>query len=136
MTASFDLIVIGGGSGGLLGWTDGGARNQLEIALNETRDVNLAIDSPIAMMNAQIRVVLTGTVALAGFEEQSELRWATDLDRGVNVLRLPITMLGTSGGQVLVEVTHQDRHEIFVVTLRSSTSPRAGEPSIPSATAA
>ncbi len=109
---------------------------QLDIALNETRDVNLAIDSPIAMMNAQIRVVLTGTVALAGFGEQSELRWAADLDRGVNVLSLPVTMLGTSGGQVLVEVTHQDRHEIFVITLRSSTSPRAGEPSIPSATAA
>ena len=108
---------------------------QLNIALNETRDVNLAIDSPTTMMNAQIRVVLTGTVALAGFEGHSELRWATDLDRGVNVLSLPVTMLGTSGGKVLVEVTHRDRHEIFVVTLHG-TSPRASEISIPSATAA
>jgi hypothetical protein len=108
---------------------------QLTIALNETRDVNVAIDSPTELLGAQIRVVLTGTVALAGFTDQSELRWATDLDRGVNVLSLPVTMLGTSGGQVLVEVTHRDRHEIFVVTLHG-TSPQAGKLSIPNEAAA
>ena len=108
---------------------------QLGIAFNETRDVNLAIDSPTAMMDATIRVVLTGTVVLAGFEQQSELQWTTDLDPGVNMLSLPVTMVGTSGGQVFVEVTHEDRHEIFVVTLPGS-SPQAGELVMPSATTA
>lgn len=108
---------------------------QLTIALNETRDVNVAIDSPTELLGAQIRVVLTGTVALVGFEDQSELRWATDLDRGINRLSLPVTMVGSDGGQVIVEVIHVDRHEVFVIALRSTT-PRASETSIPSATAA
>lgn len=108
---------------------------QLTIALNETRDVKFAIDSPTELSGAQIRVVLTGTVALVGFEGQSELRWATDLDRGINRLSLPVTMVGSDGGQVMVEVIHVDRHEVFVVALRSTT-PRASETMIPSATAA
>lgn len=108
---------------------------QLSIALNETRDVNVAIESPSSMMDAEIRVVLTGTVALAGYEQESELRWTTDFDPGVNMLSLPVTMLGTSGGQVLVEVTHGDRHEIFVVTL-PGTSPQAGAVLMPGSTTA
>jgi len=93
---------------------------QLTIALNETRDVNVAIDSPQDLRDAQIRVVLTGAVALAGFEGQSEVRWSTHLDRGVNMLSLPVTMQGLDGGRLLVEVDDEDHHEIFVVELQSS----------------
>jgi hypothetical protein len=101
---------------------------QFTIALNETRDVNVAIDSPVEMMDAAIRVVLTGTVALDGYENQSELRWSTNLDAGVNVLSLPVTMLGTRGGQVLVEVSHEQRHEVFVVKLPGSAPQVAARP--------
>jgi len=113
----------------------GPSLTQLSIALNDIRDVNVAIESPATMMDAAIRVVLTGTVALSGYEGQSELRWTTDLDPGVNMLSLPVTMVGTSGGQVFVEVTHENRHEIFVVTL-PGTSPQAGEISVLNATIA
>jgi len=96
------------------------ATPQLTIALNETRDVNVAIDSPQDLRDAQIRVVLTGAVALAGFEGQSEIRWSTHLDRGVNMLSLPVTMQGLNGGRLLVEVDDEEHHEIFVVELQSS----------------
>lgn len=109
--------------------------SQLSIALNETRDVNVAINSPTEMIDASIRVVLTGTLALAGYEDQSELRWMTDLDAGVNALSLPVTMLGTDGGQVLVEVTHDDHHKIFVITL-SGSAPQASGQSLLNATTA
>ena len=45
-------------------------------------DVSVAIDSSEARMDAQIRVVLTGGIQLAGFDDQSVLSWTTDLDRG------------------------------------------------------
>jgi len=92
----------------------------LTIALTETRDVNVAIDSPTDLQDAQIRVVLTGAVALTGFEGQSEIRWSTNLDRGVNMLSLPVTMQGLNGGRLLVEVDYEDHHEIFVVDLEGS----------------
>jgi hypothetical protein len=89
------------------------------LMLNEARDVNVAVESPEALAGAQIHVTLSGAIGLRGFDGQRELRWTTDLDRGVNQLTLPVVALGASGGQVLVEVTHGDRRRTFVIDVRA-----------------
>lgn len=93
---------------------------EISLALNETRDVNIAVEAPMALPDAEIRVVLTGAIELAGFEGQKELRWHTDLAAGPNQLRLPIVALGRIGGQLLVEVQHGARHRTFVVDVKAS----------------
>lgn len=95
---------------------------ELAIALHETRDMSIAIDSPVDVVQAEIRLVLVGGIALAGFEGQSELRWAAPLDRGVNLLTLPITMQARGGGHVLVEVSYGDAHKTFAVHVREGAS--------------
>jgi len=90
-------------------------RAAITVALNETRDVDVAITSASALAQAQIRVVLTGGVRLAGYADHSELSWQTDLDEGVNRLSLPIVAIDGKGGRVLVEVAHASKHQIFVV---------------------
>jgi hypothetical protein len=87
----------------------------LAIALNEPHDVSVAIDSSEALMGAQIRVVLTGGIQLAGFDDQTVLSWTTDLDRGANRLTLPVIAVRADGGQVLVEVAHEHKRQIFIV---------------------
>ena len=87
----------------------------LAIALNEAHDVSVAIDSSEALMDAQIRVVLTGGIQLAGFDDQRVLSWTTDLDRGANRLTLPVIAVSPDGGQVVVEVAHERTRQVFVV---------------------
>ena len=99
------------------------SRAELSIALHETRDVSIAIDSPASFAAAEIRVVLVGAVALAGYQGKSELRWSTPLDRGVNVLRLPVAMEGPSGGHLLVEVNFGGHQKTFAVQLREGVAP-------------
>ena len=96
------------------------------LSLNETRNLNIALDSPVALANAEIRVVLNGAIELAGFDGQKELRWFADLDAGVNQLTLPVTALGESGGQLTVEVQHADKRRMFVIDVRTSDAARAG----------
>jgi hypothetical protein len=96
------------------------ATPEISMALNETRDVNISVEAPAALPDAEIRVVLTGAIELAGFEGQKELRWRTDLAAGPNQLRLPIVALGGMGGQLLVEVQHGERHRTFVVDVKAS----------------
>ena len=96
------------------------------LAVNETRNVSVAVRSPEALADAEIRVALTGEIALQGFEDQRELRWRTNLDRGVNQLTLPVVAVGTSGGQVLVEVQHRDKRRSFVVDVHAVPSNRSG----------
>ncbi|MBN1239814.1 MAG: zf-HC2 domain-containing protein [Gammaproteobacteria bacterium] len=99
----------------------GAAMPEVTLALNETRDINIAVDTPTALQDAEIHVQLTGAIELSGFEDQRELRWRTNLEAGNNQLTLPVIALGPRGGQVLVEVLHRDKRRKFVVDVRSAT---------------
>jgi hypothetical protein len=91
------------------------ATPQVRLAPNETRELHISLAAPRAMRNASIRVVLSGTIGLAGFDGRKEVAWQTDLDRGVNELSLPIVALGADGGQVVVEVRYADKRKRFLV---------------------
>jgi hypothetical protein len=91
---------------------------EVRLALNEVRQVSMSLQSPEALADAEIRVVLTGGIGLQGFAGQRELRWMTDLDRGVNQLTLPLVGLDASGGQVTVEVYHGTKRRTFVIDVQ------------------
>ena len=95
------------------------------LAINEVRDVDVALSSPEPLASAEIHVSLSGEIGLKGFDGQRDIRWTTDLDRGVNQLTLPIVALGAYGGQVLVEVQHGDKRRAFVVDVRAVAAPSA-----------
>jgi len=92
---------------------------QVTLALYEPQDVSIAVDAPSALMDAEIRVVLTGAIELDGFEDQRELRWRTNLDAGANQLTLPVIATGAGGGQLLVEVAHGQKRRTFIVDVRA-----------------
>jgi hypothetical protein len=95
---------------------------EVRLALNEPRDVTVTLESPESLANAEVRVELRGAVALDGYAGQRELRWMTDLDRGINQLTLPVLALDETGGQVLVEVSHGDRRRTFIVDVRGGSA--------------
>jgi hypothetical protein len=92
----------------------------VHVALNQPRPVTVTLESPEALVNAVVRIELRGAVALDGYAGQRELRWSTDLDRGINQLTLPVVALDAAGGQVLVEVTHGDKRRAFVLDVQAA----------------
>lgn len=92
---------------------------EVRIALNRPSNVTVTLETPEPLPNAEVRVELRGAVALDGYAGQRELRWSTDLDRGVNQLTLPVVASEARGGQVLVEVTHGDKRRTFVLDVRT-----------------
>ncbi len=90
------------------------------LALHEVRDVSISVDAPAALRDAEIRVVLTGSIGLGGLAGQRELRWRTDLEAGANQLTLPLVATAAEGGQLLVEVQHGHRRRTFVVDVRGT----------------
>lgn len=99
---------------------------EVRLAINEVRAVSMSLDSPEPLEDAEIHVVLTGGVGLQGFAGQRELRWMTDLDRGVNQLTLPLVGLDASGGQVSVEVHHGTKQRTFVIDVQPTGRRAAG----------
>ncbi len=108
-----------------LGTSDGDATRdlpQVRLALNQPRDVTVTLESPEPLANAEVRVELRGAVALDGYVGQRELRWMTNLDRGINQLTLPVVALDAGGGQVLVEVTHGEKRRTFILDVRATVA--------------
>jgi hypothetical protein len=105
-------------------WRAGGeaavAVPEVRVALNQRSDVTVTFESREPLLNAEVRVELRGAVALDGYGGQRELRWSTNLDRGINQLTLPVVASDAGGGQVLVEVTHGDRRRAFVLDVRAA----------------
>jgi hypothetical protein len=93
---------------------------EVRVALNQRSDVTVTLESPEPLANAEVRVELRGAVELDGYMGQRELRWSTDLDRGINQLTLPVVALDASGGQVLVEVAHGRQRRTFVLDVRAT----------------
>lgn len=93
---------------------------EVRVALNQRSDVTVTLESPEPLANAEVRVELRGAVELDGYMGQRELRWSTNLDRGINQLTLPVVAIDASGGQVLVEVAHGDKRRTFVLDVRAT----------------
>ena len=93
------------------------------LALNESRDVSLVIDSERALENATIRLVVTGSVSLAGYEQQQEIEWKTSLVEGPNVLSLPMFGRAAGSGSVVAEVEHEGRTRRMSVVLHVIAPP-------------
>lgn len=92
-----------------------GAPPEVTMAVHEPEDVSIAIDSAQALSGAEIHVSLHGAVDLRGFAGQRDIRWTTDLEPGINELRLPVEATGERGGQVRVVVRHGNRQKTFTI---------------------
>ena len=90
------------------------------IALNETRDVNVAIEAGHDLIGATVRVFLSGGVELAGYGDSREISWNTDLARGINQLTLPVIATDMNGGTLVVELDHEGMRRVFRVNLKLS----------------
>ena len=117
LAATIAAVALGGWL-----WSSGGsavAVPEVRAALNQPSNVTVSLESPERLANAEVRVELRGGVELDGYAGQRELRWSTDLDRGVNQLTLPVVAIDASGGQVLVEVTHGQKRRTFLLDVRA-----------------
>jgi len=89
----------------------------ISMALNETRAIDVLIDSERTLEDATIRIVATGSVVLDGFENEREIGWRTHLDRGSNVLSLPVVARSTGQGQLVAVIEHEGRTRRMIINL-------------------
>jgi len=91
-------------------WFKGPASEpSLVLLLNESREVPLVIDSERQLDGATIRILVSGSVDLTGYDQQHEVEWQTTLTRGTNLLSLPVTARETGEGRIVAEIEHQGK---------------------------
>jgi hypothetical protein len=97
----------------------------ITLALNEARTVEVLIDSERALEDATIRIAASGSVELDGLEDTREVRWQTRLDRGRNVLSLPIVARSAGTAELVATIEHEGRvRRVAVKMVVKSTPPK------------
>jgi hypothetical protein len=89
----------------------------ITLALNEMRDIDVLIDSERALDGAIIRIVASGSVVLDGFDNEREIDWQTHLERGSNMLSLPVVARSTGAGRLVAVIEHAGRTRRVTVNL-------------------
>ncbi len=70
---------------------------EVTIALDRTSQVNLVFQAAREVADARIAIELPENIILAGYPDRRRLEWRTHLNKGSNLLRLPL--MAIDGGQ-------------------------------------
>ena len=100
-------------------WMQPGAAREpsLVLALHESREVSLVIESERDLEGATIRLYVTGSVALAGYENEKEIQWLASLTQGANLISLPVVARAPGDGRVVAVIEHGGRKRSVSVTM-------------------
>jgi hypothetical protein len=93
------------------------SRQPLALTLHETRNVDVLIDSDRELKGATIRVAASGSIALDGFDDERQIDWQADLERGANLLSLPVVARAAGKGRLVAVIEHEGRTRQVAIDL-------------------
>jgi hypothetical protein len=91
------------------------------LAMNEIREVGVLIDSDVPLENATIRIIVSGGIALQGYDDRHELAWQTSLDGGPNLVSLPVVARVPGEARIVAIVEHAGKRKRVAVDLEVQT---------------
>lgn len=93
----------------------------IALTLNESRNIDVLIESDRELQDATIRITLVGSVVLDGFEDQRQIDWQADLVQGANMLSLPVVARNAGAGRLVAVIEHGGKTR--TVTLNLTVNP-------------
>ncbi|MDX5151465.1 MAG: zf-HC2 domain-containing protein [Acidiferrobacterales bacterium] len=90
---------------------------QQTLALNQVTRVALALDSREELKGATITLRLPDNVELKGFPGQRMISWKTDIDRGTNLLALPVKGVAAKNGLLVARLEYGNKSKEYKVEL-------------------
>jgi hypothetical protein len=100
------------------------SRQPLALTLHEARNVDVLIDSDRELKGATIRVAASGSIVLDGFDDERQIDWQADLERGANLLSLPVVARAAGKGRLVAVIEHEGRTRQVAIDL-SVVDPQA-----------
>lgn len=87
------------------------------LSLNEVTRVALTLDSREELKGATITLRLPDNVELKGFPGQHMISWNTDIDRGTNLLSLPVKGIAAKNGLLVARLEYGNKSREYKVEL-------------------
>jgi hypothetical protein len=92
----------------------------INLAMNQARTVKLVFDAPTDLAEVTLSVELPENIELEGYTGQKQLVWQTSLNKGQNILALPITAIGYGQGELVAQLSYGDKTKQFHLVLKTA----------------
>jgi len=93
----------------------------VNVAMNQARTVKLMFDAPTDLTKVTLRVELPENIELEGYAGQRQLVWQTNLNKGQNVLALPVIAIGNGQGELVAQLSYGDKTKSFRIVLKTAS---------------
>lgn len=91
----------------------------IDIALQKSRTVNLKFNAPENLDQVTLSIELPDHVELSSYPGQRSLSWKTKLNKGSNVLSLPVIAIGSGEGELVARIQYGNKSKHFSIILNS-----------------
>ena len=92
----------------------------ISLAMNHSQTVRLMFESDIDIQRASLSIHLPNNMELEGYPGRHSLAWSTNLQKGQNILALPIIAVEQGQGELFAQLSYGDTVKTFSVTLKTS----------------
>ncbi len=100
------------------------------LVVDESREIMVLIDSERVLEDAVISIHVTGNLTLTGYELERDLRWRATLDRGSNLVSVPVTARSAGPGRIVAEIEHEGRVRRVAVDVVAEPAMTDGEAAV------
>lgn len=92
----------------------------------EIKTVKLAIESARTVDGIKMTIDLSENLEISGYEEMRNITWKTRLEKGTNVISLPISAIAQGDGKIKASVEFRDRKKVFIIDTRYKIPEKTG----------
>ena len=92
----------------------------VSVMLNQAQTVRLMFDSFEDIQQVNLSIDLPKNMDLNGYPGRKTLSWQTSLQKGQNVLALPIMAVSHGQGELLARLSYGEKVKIFRLVLKTS----------------
>ena len=91
----------------------------INVAMNEVHTVRLMLDAPSDIAQVTLSLGLPENIRLKGYESKQQLVWQTRLNKGANILALPVTGIANGQGDLVAYVRYGETTKQFRIKFKT-----------------
>lgn len=94
--------------------------SMVTLVVYQEHSVRLMFDAAGDMDQVTLNLELPEHVELAGYPGKSQLNWQTHLQKGQNILTLPLRAVSQGKGELIAQLKYGDRSKTFRILMKTS----------------
>jgi anti-sigma factor (TIGR02949 family) len=96
----------------------------ITMAMNQSQSVRLVFDADTDIQEAELSVELPENITLVGYPGRNRLSWHTGLQKGQNVLELPVLVTNEGRGELRTQLSYHNKVKTyhFVVDAKGASN--------------